>query len=116
MTTLNGLVGIDFNLAVLVVSTSLSSQRAVLIHQFDDRLGFAQPPARPFQLGSRPFFAPDRRISPALLDIAIVPFRLCSLVKWSSTNPTTPTSSPFMTRVWPKNSNGDYQEEKGSSG
>jgi hypothetical protein len=34
MTTLNGLVGIDFNLAVIVASTILSSQRAILIHQF----------------------------------------------------------------------------------
>ncbi len=36
MTRLNGLVGIDFNLSAIVVSTLLSSQRAVLIHQFDD--------------------------------------------------------------------------------
>ncbi len=36
MTTLNGLVGIDFNLAVTVASTSLSSQEAVLIHEFLD--------------------------------------------------------------------------------
>jgi hypothetical protein len=42
MTTLNGLVGIDFNLAV-TFSTSLSSQRAVLIHQFDDALLFPAP-------------------------------------------------------------------------
>jgi hypothetical protein len=34
MTTLNGVVGIDSNLAVIVASISLSSQRAVLIHQF----------------------------------------------------------------------------------
>jgi hypothetical protein len=45
MTTLNGLVGIDFNLAVTVVSTSLSSQRAVLIHQFDDGHGVVQTSA-----------------------------------------------------------------------
>ena len=43
MTTLNGLVGIDFNLAAIVASTSLSSQRAVLIHQFDDGHGVVQP-------------------------------------------------------------------------
>src|SRR6185503_13036957 len=36
-TTLNGLVGIVFNFPVVVASTSLSSRRAVLIHQFDDR-------------------------------------------------------------------------------
>jgi hypothetical protein len=42
MTTLNGLVGIDFNLATIVASTSLSSQRPVLIHQFDDSHGFTQ--------------------------------------------------------------------------
>ena len=35
MTTLNGLVGIDCNLAAIGVTTPLSSQRAVLIHQFD---------------------------------------------------------------------------------
>jgi hypothetical protein len=35
MTTLKGLVGIDFNLSAIVASTSLSSERAVLIHQFD---------------------------------------------------------------------------------
>jgi len=43
MTALNGLVGIDFNLAAIVVSTSLSSERAVLIHQFDDGHGVVQP-------------------------------------------------------------------------
>jgi hypothetical protein len=43
MTTLNGLVGIDFNLASLIASTSLSSQQAVLIHQFDDDDEFVQP-------------------------------------------------------------------------
>jgi hypothetical protein len=36
MTTLNGLVGMYFNLAVIVASSSLSSKRAFLIHQFDD--------------------------------------------------------------------------------
>ena len=36
MTTLNGLVAIDFNLSAIVVATLLSSQRAVLIHYFDD--------------------------------------------------------------------------------
>jgi hypothetical protein len=35
MTPLNGLVGIDSSLAPVVASTSLSSQQAVLIHQFD---------------------------------------------------------------------------------
>jgi hypothetical protein len=39
---LNGLVGIDFNLAPTVASTSLSSQRAVLIHEFDDGHGGVQ--------------------------------------------------------------------------
>jgi hypothetical protein len=34
MTTLNGLVGIDFNLAIFAACTSLSSQRPLLIHQF----------------------------------------------------------------------------------
>jgi hypothetical protein len=42
MTTLNGLVGIDFNLAAIAASTLLSSQRAVLIHQFDDRARLRQ--------------------------------------------------------------------------
>jgi hypothetical protein len=37
MTLFNGLVGIDSYLAPIVASTSLSSQEAVLIHQFDDR-------------------------------------------------------------------------------
>jgi hypothetical protein len=39
-TTLNVLLGINFYLAVTVVSVSLSSQRAVLIHDFHaaDRL------------------------------------------------------------------------------
>jgi hypothetical protein len=36
MTTLNGLVGIDFNLSAIVVCTLLSSEWAVLIHQFHD--------------------------------------------------------------------------------
>src|SRR5262249_30342627 len=45
MTALNGLVGIDFNLAA-IVSTSLSSERAVLIHQFDDAELSNQPPNR----------------------------------------------------------------------
>jgi len=35
-TAVNGLVGIDFNLAIFVVSTSLSSQRPLLIQPFDD--------------------------------------------------------------------------------
>jgi hypothetical protein len=43
MNTFNGLFGIDFNLAAVIASTSLSSQQAVLIHQFDDRHGFPQP-------------------------------------------------------------------------
>src|SRR5262249_58529221 len=38
-TTLNGLVGIDSYLARTAVSPSLSSERAVLIHQFDDGPG-----------------------------------------------------------------------------
>jgi hypothetical protein len=36
MTTLNGLVGIDFNLAAIVASNSESSIRSVLIHHFDE--------------------------------------------------------------------------------
>jgi hypothetical protein len=36
MTALNGLVGIVFNLTAIVASTSSSSMRPVLIHQFDD--------------------------------------------------------------------------------
>src|SRR3954468_10883697 len=46
MTTLNGLVGIVVIFSVIVASTSLSSQRAVLIHQFDDghRFRSGQPP------------------------------------------------------------------------
>ena len=43
MTTFNGLVAIDFNLAAIVASTSLSSIRPVLIHQFDDCLRSDQP-------------------------------------------------------------------------
>src|SRR5260370_27083577 len=43
MTTLNGVVGIDFNLTAIVACTSLSSHRAVLIHQFDDRLRSFHP-------------------------------------------------------------------------
>jgi hypothetical protein len=39
MNLFNELVGIDSNLAI-VVSILLSSQRAVLIHQSDDRLFF----------------------------------------------------------------------------
>jgi hypothetical protein len=46
MTTLNGLVGIDFNLTAIVASTSLSSIRPVLIHQFDDCLRSDQPATR----------------------------------------------------------------------
>jgi hypothetical protein len=45
MTTLNGLVGIVFNVLAIVASTLLSSQQAVLIHQFDERLGAGQPAA-----------------------------------------------------------------------
>jgi hypothetical protein len=45
MTPLNGLVGIVFNFPAIVASTSLSSQRAVLIHQFDDRRRSDQPAA-----------------------------------------------------------------------
>jgi hypothetical protein len=36
MTTFNGLVGIVFNFPAIIASKSLSSQRPVLIHQFDD--------------------------------------------------------------------------------
>jgi hypothetical protein len=39
MTTLHGLVGIDSCLAPIVLSTSLSSQQAVFVHQFDDGQG-----------------------------------------------------------------------------
>ena len=35
MARFNGLVGIDSYLAPIVASTSLSSERAVLIHQFE---------------------------------------------------------------------------------
>jgi hypothetical protein len=42
MTTLNELVGIVFNFPAIVASTSLSSQRAVLIHQFADWPGAGQ--------------------------------------------------------------------------
>jgi hypothetical protein len=45
MTTLNGLVGIVFNFLAIVASTSLSSMRPVLIHQFDDCLRSDQPAA-----------------------------------------------------------------------
>src|SRR5262245_21170173 len=45
MTPLNGLVGIDFHLAA-IISTSLSSERAVLIHQFDDEHGVVQHAGR----------------------------------------------------------------------
>ena len=44
MTTLNGLVGIDLYLTI-VVSILLSSQRTVLIHQIDDGHGVVQPVA-----------------------------------------------------------------------
>jgi hypothetical protein len=43
MTPLNGRVGIDFDLAA-IVSTSLSSERAILIHQFDDDTELSNPP------------------------------------------------------------------------
>src|SRR5262249_9574442 len=53
MTALNGLVGIDFDLAAIVVPTSLSSERAVLVHQFDDGHGVAQPASQPCPFASR---------------------------------------------------------------
>ena len=40
----NGLIAIDSYLAPVVASTSLSSERAVLIHQFDDGHGIVKPP------------------------------------------------------------------------
>src|SRR5262249_36954347 len=43
ITTLNGVVGIDWYLASTVASILLSSQRAVLIHQFDDGHGVVHP-------------------------------------------------------------------------
>jgi hypothetical protein len=43
MTRFTGLVGIDFHLAA-IVSTSLSSERGVLIHQFDDDTELSNPP------------------------------------------------------------------------
>jgi hypothetical protein len=46
MTTLNGLVGIAFNVLAIVASTTLSSQQAVLIHQLDDRHRSDQPAAQ----------------------------------------------------------------------
>jgi hypothetical protein len=49
MTTLNGLVGIAFNLAAIIVSTSLSSQRGLLIHQFDNFLLAALMPLDGFR-------------------------------------------------------------------
>jgi hypothetical protein len=42
MTLFNGLLGIDFNLVAIIASSLLSSERAVLIHQFDDRHRIAQ--------------------------------------------------------------------------
>jgi hypothetical protein len=46
MTTLHGLVGNGFNLLAIVASALLSSQRAVLIHQFDDSHRIVQPASR----------------------------------------------------------------------
>jgi hypothetical protein len=43
MSLFSGLVAIDSYLAPIVTSTSLSSQRAVLIHQFDDGHGVVHP-------------------------------------------------------------------------
>jgi hypothetical protein len=43
MTTFSGFAGIESNLINFVVSISLSSKRAVLIHQFDDGHGIVQP-------------------------------------------------------------------------
>ena len=51
MTTLNGLVGIAFNLPTIAASTSSSSMRLVLIHQFDDGHGIVNPPSRPRHVG-----------------------------------------------------------------
>jgi hypothetical protein len=45
MTTLNGLVGIAVNSPTVVASTSLSSQRADLIHEFGDGHGGVQTSA-----------------------------------------------------------------------
>jgi hypothetical protein len=67
MTALNGLIGIDFNLAAIVVSTSLSSQRAVLIHQFDDRPGVVQPPTLTVPISIKTKTAPRPRRFSALL-------------------------------------------------
>jgi hypothetical protein len=67
MTKLNGLVGIVFNFPAIVASTSLSSQRAVLIHQFDDRWRSDQPSARPCQIGSTPELPADPHEFPGVL-------------------------------------------------
>jgi hypothetical protein len=53
MTTLNGVVGIDFNLAAIIASTLLSSKRGVLIHEFDDHHVGAQTSAA--ELATRNF-------------------------------------------------------------
>jgi hypothetical protein len=74
MTTLNGLVGIVFNFLAIVASTSLSSMRPVLIHQFDDRRRSDQPAARPCQLESTPERPADPHDFPVFFDTASVPF------------------------------------------
>jgi hypothetical protein len=43
MTLFNGLVAIEFNFPAIVDTTSLSWERAVLIHQFDDGRGIVKP-------------------------------------------------------------------------
>jgi hypothetical protein len=52
MTVFNGLVAIDSYLAPFVASTSLSSRRAVLIHQFDDGHGVVQTSAAELVIAS----------------------------------------------------------------
>jgi hypothetical protein len=51
MTTPRGLVDICFHLAVIVASSSLSSKRVVLIHQFDDGTELAKLPAADVAFG-----------------------------------------------------------------
>src|SRR5262245_7804113 len=96
MSTLNGLVGIEFDLAVLVSSTLVSPERAGLIHGFADRHGVARPatPTVPSSLETtdnhyRPEHAhgPDGAVShvPALAS--------SGEVKWS--RPVCPTEAIF---------------------
>jgi metallophosphoesterase superfamily enzyme len=61
MTLFNGLVGIDSYLALIVASTSLSSERAVLIHQFDDGHGIVQPAFQPRVRGTE---VHERQVQP----------------------------------------------------